>query len=54
MKVLLSWMKEFAPIEGDPAFLADTMTDLGMVVEEVSNTGPDWDGIVVALSLIHI
>ena len=48
MKVLLSWMKEFAPIEGDPAFLAETMTDLGMVVEEVTTTGPDWDGIVVA------
>lgn len=48
MKVLLSWMREFAPIEGDPEFLAETMTDLGMVVEEVSSTGPDWDGIVVA------
>ena len=48
MKVLLSWMREFAPIDGDPQFLADTMTDLGMVVEEVSSTGPSWDGIVVA------
>ncbi len=48
MKVLLSWMREFAPIEGDPAFLADQMTDLGLVVEEVGSTGPDWDGIVVA------
>ncbi|MEM7325595.1 MAG: phenylalanine--tRNA ligase subunit beta [Actinomycetota bacterium] len=48
MKVLLSWMKEFAPIEGEPAFLAETMTDLGMVVEEVTTTGPSWDGIVVA------
>lgn len=48
MKVLLSWMKEFAAIEGDPSFLAETMTDLGMVVEEVVTTGPDWDGIVVA------
>ncbi|MGH1490640.1 MAG: phenylalanine--tRNA ligase subunit beta [Acidimicrobiales bacterium] len=48
MKVLLSWMREFAPIDGEPAFLAEQMTDLGMVVEEVSSTGPDWDGIVVA------
>ena len=39
MKVLLSWMREFAPIEGDPAFLAEQMTDLGMVVEEVVATG---------------
>ncbi|MEL7208302.1 MAG: phenylalanine--tRNA ligase subunit beta, partial [Actinomycetota bacterium] len=48
MKVLLSWMREFAPIEGDPQFLADTMTDLGMVVESVDVVGPDLDGIVVA------
>ncbi len=48
MKVLLSWMREFAPIDGAPEFLAETMTDLGMVVEEVSSTGPNWDGIVVA------
>ncbi|MEM9563246.1 MAG: phenylalanine--tRNA ligase subunit beta [Actinomycetota bacterium] len=48
MKVLLSWMREFAPIEGEPAFLAEQMTDLGMVVEEVVATGRTWDGIVVA------
>ncbi len=48
MKVLLSWMREFAPIDGDPAFLAEQMTDLGMVVEEVQATGAAWDGIVVA------
>ncbi|MEM8923672.1 MAG: phenylalanine--tRNA ligase subunit beta [Actinomycetota bacterium] len=48
MKVLLSWMQEFAPIEGEPAFLAETMTDLGMVVESVDVVGPDWDGVIVA------
>jgi phenylalanyl-tRNA synthetase beta chain len=48
MKVLLSWMREFAPIEGEPRFLAEMMTDLGMVVDEVSVTGQTWDGIVVA------
>lgn len=48
MKVLLSWMREFAPIEGDPEMLAATMTDLGMVVESVETVGPSWDGIVVA------
>lgn len=48
MKVLLSWMREFAPLDGDPEELADTMTDLGMVVEDVSITGPNWDGVVVA------
>lgn len=48
MKVLLSWMREFAPIEGDPAELAAVMTDLGMVVESVDEVGPNWDGIIVA------
>ncbi len=48
MKVLLSWMQEFAPIEGDPEELADTLTDLGLVVEDVSVVGSNWDGIVVA------
>ncbi len=48
MKVLLSWMQQFAPIEGDPAMLADTLTGLGLVVEEVSTVGADLDGIVVA------
>lgn len=48
MHVLLSWMREFAPIEGEPAFLAEQMTDLGMVVEEVTDTGQNWDGIIVA------
>ena len=48
MKVLLSWMQEFAPIEGEKHELADALTDIGLVVEEVSVVGPSWDGIVVA------
>jgi len=48
MKVLLSWMRRFAPIEGDPAELAAAMTDLGMVVESVDTVGATWNGIVVA------
>lgn len=48
MKVLLSWMQEFAPIQGDPHELAAILTDLGLVVESVASTGPAWDGIVVA------
>ncbi len=48
MKVLLSWMRRFAPIEGDPAELAAAMTDLGMVVESVDTVGAAWNGIVVA------
>ena len=48
MKVLLSWLQEFAPIEGDPQELAETLTDVGLVVEDVSVIGHTWDGIVVA------
>ncbi len=48
MKVLLSWMREFAPVAGDPDELAATLTDLGLVVEEVATVGAALDGIVVA------
>lgn len=47
MKVLLSWLREFAPIEGDPAELADHLSDLGMAVEEM-RVLPSLDGVVVA------
>ncbi len=48
MKVLLSWMQQFAPIEGDPAQLADTLTGLGLVVEDVSTVGTGLEGVIVA------
>lgn len=48
MKVLLSWLREFAPFEGDPVALGDTMSDLGMAVESIERTGEGLDGIVVA------
>jgi len=47
MKVLLSWLREFAPIEGDPYELADHMSDLGMAVEETRLLDP-LEGVVVA------
>ena len=42
MKVLLSWLREFAPIEGDPVALGEQLSDLGMAVEEldVHRRGP--------------
>ncbi|WP_419926825.1 phenylalanine--tRNA ligase subunit beta [Candidatus Poriferisocius sp.] len=49
MKVLLSWLREFAPdIEGDPENLAETLSDLGLAVEELAHTGRGLEGIVVA------
>ena len=48
MKVLLSWLREFAPFAGDPVALGETMSDLGMAVEELDRLGEGYDGIVVA------
>jgi phenylalanyl-tRNA synthetase beta chain len=52
MRVPLSWLREFAPFEGDPAALAETFDDLGMVVEGIERVG--LPGVVVAqVSEIH-
>ncbi len=49
MKVLLSWLREFAPgIEGDPAELGEILSGLGLAVEDMTVTGGDLDGIVLA------
>jgi len=49
MKVLLSWLREFAPdIDGDPEDLSEILSDLGLAVEELSHVGQGLDGIVVA------
>lgn len=47
MRVLLSWLREFAPLEGTPDDLGQKMSDLGMAVEEMDLLG-DLPGIVVA------
>lgn len=49
MKVLLSWLQEFAPFPSDdPVALGDVMSDLGMAVESIERIGEGLDGIVVA------
>ncbi|MEI2638098.1 MAG: phenylalanine--tRNA ligase subunit beta [Microthrixaceae bacterium] len=48
MKVVLSWLREFAAIEGDAAELSVQLTDLGMELESVTETGGGLDGIVLA------
>ena len=48
MKVLLSWLKEFAPdIEGDPISLGERLSHLGLAVEEMSMLGEGLSGVVV-------
>jgi phenylalanyl-tRNA synthetase beta chain len=49
MKVLLSWLREFAPFPtDDPVALGDVMSDLGMAVESIERIGEGLGGIVVA------
>jgi phenylalanyl-tRNA synthetase beta chain len=48
VKVLLNWLREFAPIPGAPGDIGDTMSDLGMAVESMDAVGEGLDGIVVA------
>ncbi len=49
MKVLLSWLREFAPgIDGDPIALGETLSALGLAVEETTIIGDGLDGIVLA------
>jgi len=49
MKVLLSWLREFAPdIDGDPVELGETLSALGLAVEEMTITGGGLDGVVLA------
>ncbi|MEM9201787.1 MAG: phenylalanine--tRNA ligase subunit beta [Actinomycetota bacterium] len=49
MKVTLSWLREFAPdIDGDPAELGETLSALGLAVEEMDVVGEIVDGVVLA------
>ncbi|MBU3705026.1 MAG: hypothetical protein FGM42_11770, partial [Ilumatobacteraceae bacterium] len=48
MKVLLSWLNEFADFGDDVDTLADEMTALGMPVEETVTAGTKVPGVVVA------
>ncbi|MEM9606080.1 MAG: phenylalanine--tRNA ligase subunit beta [Actinomycetota bacterium] len=46
MKVMLSWLREFAPVEGSAEDLGDVMSDLGMAVEELTTFA--YPGVIVA------
>ncbi|MHB8262850.1 MAG: phenylalanine--tRNA ligase subunit beta [Acidimicrobiales bacterium] len=48
MRVPLSWLKDFAPFEQDVIVLADTLSDLGLVVEGVEHIGERLDEVLVA------
>ena len=48
MRVPLSWLRDFAPFDREPAELAATLDDLGLVVEGTELVGEGLDDIVVA------
>ncbi|MGH9119234.1 MAG: phenylalanine--tRNA ligase subunit beta [Acidimicrobiales bacterium] len=48
MKVLLSWLREFAPFADEPDALAYSLSMLGTTVEAMERIGEFDDGIVVA------
>jgi len=45
MKAPLSWLRDFAPIEGKPLDLADTLNGIGLIVEGISAPGRDISGV---------
>jgi phenylalanyl-tRNA synthetase beta chain len=48
VRVPLSWLRDFAPFDQDPAQLAAALDDLGLVVEEVVVVGEGLADVVVA------
>lgn len=48
MRVTLNWLREFAPLEGGPADIAEQLNDLGLAVESQSVLGAGLETVVVA------
>ena len=48
MKIVHSWLKELAPVGDDIDHIGETMTDLGMAVEEIIHVGGTVDGVITA------
>ncbi len=48
MRVPRSWLRDFAPFEGEPAALSAALDDLGLVVEGVEVIGEGLQDVVVA------
>jgi phenylalanyl-tRNA synthetase beta chain len=48
MLVPLSWLRDFAPFDLDPAALGEVFDDLGMVVEAINRVGAGLEDVIVA------
>ena len=48
MRVPLSWIREFAPVEGSAADVADALNEIGLIVDAVELPGREIGGVVAA------
>lgn len=48
MKVPLSWLTDYVPVSLTPRALAERLTMSGSLVEQVHNTGSQWEAIQIA------
>jgi phenylalanyl-tRNA synthetase beta chain len=46
VKAPLSWLRDFAPIEGSPLELADRLNEIGLIVEGIAAPGRDIAGVI--------
>jgi phenylalanyl-tRNA synthetase beta chain len=51
VRVPLSWLREFTPIEAEPRAVAEALDQLGLEVEAVEDLGAELGGVVVARAL---
>jgi phenylalanyl-tRNA synthetase beta chain len=48
MKILLSWLQEYAKVGDDAAAIADALTSLGLAVDAVEHVGASVPGVITA------
>ncbi|HVE18541.1 MAG TPA: phenylalanine--tRNA ligase subunit beta, partial [Ilumatobacteraceae bacterium] len=48
MRIVHSWLNELAPVGDDIDKIAETMIDLGLVVDEIVHVGATVDGVITA------
>lgn len=47
MRIPLSWLLEFTPVESTNSSIADTLTNLGLEVDAIESVAPPFSGVVV-------
>ena len=50
MKVLLSWLREFAPVEGETTVIGEQLSELGLAVENITQIGEHLEGCLLYTS----